>query len=91
MAFLPPHFTVYDVELPSANFDGFSFNTLLATGSRDEESAAHRLTRWIYDNLEGRFFVGQAPNQNALCFGFERPEEATYFGLIAQGLVNKKD
>ena len=79
MAFLPPHFTVYDVELPSANFDGFSFNTLLATGSRDEESAAHRLTRWIYDNLEGRFFVVTSSRESRSKREHQRAEQCLWY------------
>lgn len=85
MPFLPPHFTVFELDV--SNFTGSGmFLTLL-----DDESASRRMSRWIYNNLEGRYFVGQVPNQPSLRFGFEIPQEATYFGLVASSLVNKKD
>lgn len=85
MPFLPPHFTVYELDIASFTGNGMFLNFV------DEESVSRRMARWIYNNLEGRYFVGQVPNKTSLCFGFEIPQEATYFGLVASSLVNKKD
>ena len=87
MPFLPPHFTVFELDISTLTFTGSGmFLTLV-----DDETVSRRLSRWVYNNLQGRYFVGTAPSKTALHFGFEIPQEATYFGLIASSLVNKKD
>ena len=54
--------------------------------------ATKNLTDWIYENLEGRFYIGQItvtkyPNTAKPTFiktvvGFEHPSEATYFSMF---------
>ena len=48
-----------------------------------------RVTDWIYENLEGRFWFGDYVNTSETgttvinkAAGFERRSEASYFGLI---------
>lgn len=56
---------------------------------------------WIYENLSGRFYIGdhfsaeaEGHNRVKLCkiVGFEIPEEASYFGLFLPNInVNNYD
>lgn len=85
MPFLPPHFTVFELDISNFTGSGMFLNLI------DDETINRRISRWVYNNLEGRYFVGAAANKTTLRFGFEIPQEATYFGLIASSLVNKKD
>jgi len=42
------------------------------------------LRNWIYENIEGRFYFGQAMNEEgkfSTCIAFESHQEATYFAL----------
>ena len=85
MPFRPPHFTVFELDISNFTGSGMFLNLI------DDETINRRISRWVYNNLEGRYFVGAATNKTTLRFGFEIPQEATYFGLIASSLVNKKD
>ena len=50
------------------------------------------ITRWIYDNMKGRFYVGRGvalrDNQieTVLKIGFEDPKESSYFALACPHL-----
>ena len=44
------------------------------------------LTDWIYENFEGRFYVGSDINSK-MVVGFERPGESTYFGLMLPSII----
>lgn len=52
------------------------------------------LTDWIYENTDGRFFVGAGTSNNDLCthIGFEVHSEATYLSMfLPQINVNNFD
>jgi len=42
------------------------------------------LSNWIYENLEGRFYI--EGEFDKIIVAFERPEESTYFGLMAPSI-----
>lgn len=48
---------------------------------------------WIYENFEGRFFVGEENELNGksmtaqMVIGFELPTESTYFGLMLPSII----
>ena len=57
----------------------------------DIRSTQKQITDWIYENLEGRFWIGDAyssksDNSRAMsiekCAAFERHSEASYFSLM---------
>jgi hypothetical protein len=54
------------------------------------------ITDWIYENLEGRFYIGNVDEklsgkiQRKACVGFESPGEASYFSLFLEQ-INKND
>lgn len=47
---------------------------------------------WIYENFEGRFFVGEEIDSKInmatrVVIGFELPNESTYFGLMLPSII----
>lgn len=51
------------------------------------------ITDWIYENLEGRFFVGPVDisHDRHLLVGFELPSEASYFSLFIPQINHHPD
>jgi len=56
-----------------------------------------QIANWLYENTEGRFYLGQAVNESldspALCecAGFEVHSEATYFSMFLNQLNTISD
>jgi hypothetical protein len=61
------------------HFQTLTFN--LATNERD-------ILNWIYENTEGRFYLGRYEPTGQSCAAFEIHNECTYFGLFL-GQINK--
>ena len=61
------------------------FETITFDIKTDERT----ISNWLYENTEGRFFLGQ-DNRLNIRVGFEVHAEASYFGLILP-TINKYD
>lgn len=69
----------------------------------DLATSIKTITDWIYENLDGRFYIGDyfsvdadvaESNRVRMCkvVGFEIPEEASYFGLFLPNInVNNNE
>lgn len=62
----------------------------------DLYTSAKDITDWIYENLEGRFYMGQidiretmtSPTHRKTLVAFEHPGEASYFSLYLTQINN---
>lgn len=82
-------FNVRQLKVPSPHFECISI-------SLDTYNLEHTITKWIEDNLRGRFYVGKiteldADNQfkKMIKIGFEEPKELSYFTLACPYLKYK--
>lgn len=44
--------------------------------------SGRKLLDWLYENTEGRFFIGQSVSGFDVCVGFEIHAEMSYFALV---------
>ena len=63
----------------------------------DIRTSQKSISDWIYENLEGRFWIGDTYNTSTgrstslnKCAAFEKHSEASYFSLILD-TINKSD
>lgn len=63
----------------------------------DAQVNIKKITDWVFENLEGRFYVGDSyveENERIVmnkCLAFEIPGEASYFALILDKLNTWRD